>query len=113
MTTRRTRKRAAGAGTVRQLPSGRWQARYRDSTLNSMRSAPVTFDTKLDALGWLSVYADGDLEPEERRRHACGSVGSSWGSFRGDPSCHSVPHGRVLVSTRVLSCPLREVAKHQ
>lgn len=49
----RTKRRASGAGTTRQLASGRWQARFRgpDGTL---RPAPVTFDTKLDAAAWLT-----------------------------------------------------------
>ncbi len=41
-------------GTVRQLPSGRWQARYRDPESNRMTSAPVRFATKVDAGRWLS-----------------------------------------------------------
>jgi integrase len=45
-------------GTVRQLPSGRWQARY---FLDDGRreTAPVTFRTRKDALHWLaSLEAD-------------------------------------------------------
>jgi hypothetical protein len=41
-------------GTVRQLPSGRWQARYRDHMSNRMISAPNRFLTKVDAARWLS-----------------------------------------------------------
>src|SRR5471030_434912 len=51
------KRRPQGAGSVRQLPSGRWQARYRDGS--ALRSAPVTFDTKLDAGAWLADYAEG------------------------------------------------------
>jgi integrase len=40
-------------GTVRQLPSGRWQARYWDEVEGKQRSAPRTFDTKMDAVAWL------------------------------------------------------------
>lgn len=40
-------------GTVRQLPSGRWQARYWDEGEGKQRSAPRTFDTKMDAAAWL------------------------------------------------------------
>lgn len=40
-------------GSVRQLPSGRWQARYStDGVL--LRTAPQTFRTKTDALCWLT-----------------------------------------------------------
>ncbi len=46
------KRRTNGAGAVRQLPSGRWQARHRGPDA-VMRPAPVTFDTKLDAGAWL------------------------------------------------------------
>ncbi|WP_405856063.1 site-specific integrase [Streptomyces sp. NBC_00090] len=42
-------------GTVRQLASGRWQARYRDPLSGEMKSAPHTFDTKTDADIWLTT----------------------------------------------------------
>lgn len=51
------RKRAAGTGATRKLPSGRWQARFRGPD-GTMRPAPVTFDTKLDASAWLSSQVD-------------------------------------------------------
>ncbi|PRX92122.1 tyrosine-type recombinase/integrase [Allonocardiopsis opalescens] len=41
-------------GTIRQLASGRWQARYRGPD-GVRRSAPVTFRTKTDAKRWLSL----------------------------------------------------------
>ena len=40
-------------GTIRQLPSGRWQARYRTSTGGRV-SAPETFTTRRDASKWLA-----------------------------------------------------------
>ncbi|MGG7572904.1 tyrosine-type recombinase/integrase [Streptomyces sirii] len=40
-------------GSVRRLPSGRWQARYPD-TSGVLRAAPETFDTKTDADIWLT-----------------------------------------------------------
>ncbi len=49
-------KREAGSGALRQLPSGRWQARFRGPD-GAMRPAPVTFDTKLDANAWLRAQA--------------------------------------------------------
>ena len=49
-------RRANGSGTVRQLQSGRWQARFR-GTDDLLRPAPVTFDTKLDANAWLRAQA--------------------------------------------------------
>ena len=39
-------------GSVRKLPSGRYQARYWHAA--AMRSAPVTFSAKADALVWLA-----------------------------------------------------------
>lgn len=41
-------------GTVRRLPSGRWQARYRDGS-GQMFSAPSTFPTKTDAARFVAV----------------------------------------------------------
>ncbi|MGW9078319.1 tyrosine-type recombinase/integrase [Streptomyces kronopolitis] len=40
-------------GSVRRLPSGRWQARYPD-TNGDLRAAPETFETKTDAEVWLT-----------------------------------------------------------
>src|SRR5437588_7761873 len=42
------------SGSVRRLPSGRWQARYWDQAGNRV-GAPNTFATKGDALRWLSA----------------------------------------------------------
>ena len=50
------KRRPPGAGTTRQLPSGRWQARFRAGD-GVMRPAPVTFDTKLDATAWLKAQS--------------------------------------------------------
>jgi len=51
------KRRQRGAGTVRQLPSGRWQARLRGE--DGVRvSASTTFDTKLDASAWLKAQTD-------------------------------------------------------
>lgn len=41
-------------GSVRRLPSGRWQARYWDAAGNRI-GAPTTFATKGDAQRWLSA----------------------------------------------------------
>jgi integrase len=57
VTGRATRKREAGSGALRKLPSGRWQARFRGPD-GVMRPAPVTFDTKLDAAAWLRGQGD-------------------------------------------------------
>lgn len=41
-------------GSIRRLPSGRWQARYRDND-GVMRSANETFDTRAEADQWLAT----------------------------------------------------------
>jgi hypothetical protein len=41
-------------GSVRQLPSGRWQARYRHPRTNELLVAPTTFKQKGDATRWLA-----------------------------------------------------------
>lgn len=64
------KRRAAGSGATRQLPSGRWQARFSGPD-GLMRPAPVTFDTKLDAAAWLRDQAReverGTWTPDEQR----------------------------------------------
>lgn len=62
-----TKRRPRDSGTVRQLPSGRWQARYRDDD-GLLRPAPQTFDTKLDAASWLLDYGHGDVDLEGQAR---------------------------------------------
>ncbi|HXQ44651.1 MAG TPA: site-specific integrase [Acidimicrobiales bacterium] len=47
-------------GSVRRLPSGHWQARYRDPANGRLLSAPQTFTTKANASLWLSVV-EADL----------------------------------------------------
>jgi integrase len=49
-----------GFGHVRKLPSGRWQASYLGPdgirhTARTPEGAPMTFDAKIDAVGWLSI----------------------------------------------------------
>jgi hypothetical protein len=41
-------------GSVRKLPSGRYQARYTAPDLVRL-TAPLRFDTKSDAEGWLAL----------------------------------------------------------
>lgn len=64
------KRRAPGAGAVRQLPSGRWQGRFRGPD-GVMRAAPCTFDTKLDADAWLRAQGAeverGAWSPPEQR----------------------------------------------
>ncbi|MGN6606633.1 MAG: tyrosine-type recombinase/integrase [Jatrophihabitans sp.] len=50
-------------GSIRRLPSGRWQARYRGED-GLMRPAPITFERRADADRWLAqeelLIANGD-----------------------------------------------------
>lgn len=58
-------------GSVRKLPSGRWQARYRNRS-GMMSPAPKTFATKTEAMNWLTA-AEADrlkgswIDPEGGR----------------------------------------------
>lgn len=47
-------RRPKGSGMVRQLPSGRWQAKFTGPD-GVRRPAPETFDTKGDAEAWLAA----------------------------------------------------------
>jgi hypothetical protein len=48
-------------GSIRKLPSGRWQARYRAPD-GLLRSAPHTFARKADASRWLGTHRSGAAE---------------------------------------------------
>ncbi|MGI8680862.1 MAG: tyrosine-type recombinase/integrase [Mycobacteriales bacterium] len=72
------KRRPQGSGTVRQLPSGRWQARYRVAD-GRLKSGPVTFDTKLDAAAWLADYAQGvAVAPRRRDDPALAEYAEGW-----------------------------------
>lgn len=64
-----TRRRTNGHGSLRQLPSGRWQARFYGPD-GQRHSAPGTFDTKLDAAAWLRREVEsielGDWAPPDK-----------------------------------------------
>ena len=58
-------------GTIRRLPSGRWQARYRGPD-GALRSAPSTFTRKADATRWLALteaelLGGGWIDPDAGR----------------------------------------------
>lgn len=75
--TRATRKRRAGTGAVRQLASGRWQARYPDAD-GVLRPAPDTFDTKLDAVAWLDGTAWLEDDSPARPNPLFGPYADTW-----------------------------------
>ena len=52
MATRRTSKR--GFGSIRRLPSGRFQARYASPSGRTV-TAPATFTARIDAEAWLAT----------------------------------------------------------
>ena len=58
--------RSAGFGSIRKLPSKRWQARYYGPDTR-YHSGPHTFQTKADAQGWLvrerQLITDGSWAP--------------------------------------------------
>ncbi len=76
---KRRRRRAFGA--VRQLPSGRWQARYRDKR-GRLAAAPHTFPTKTDATRYLAVVeADqlrGSFHDPKRGETRFGAWADQW-----------------------------------
>src|SRR4051812_40278875 len=66
MSTRKRTPTRRAFGTLRKLPSKRWQASYIGPDLQR-HTAPVTFDAKIDGEGWLSrearKIADGNWTP--------------------------------------------------
>jgi integrase len=59
-------------GTVRKLPSGRWQARYLGPD-GQRYTAPETFDTKSDAQEWLNLIR-ADIERNQWRDPDVGAI---------------------------------------
>jgi integrase len=64
-------RKARSFGSIRKLPSGRWQARYRGPD-GLLRSAPHTFARKADARNWLALtqaelLGGGWIDPEAGR----------------------------------------------
>ena len=60
-------------GSVRRLPSGRWQASYHHPVTHQRVSGPTTYTTKREATTWLALAeADlvrgDDLDPNSRSR---------------------------------------------
>jgi integrase len=73
----------ASFGSVRRLPSGRWQARYTGPDL-VRHTAPLTFDTRGDAETWLAMrrseVARGVWRPpgSTRRPFTFGEYAAGW-----------------------------------
>jgi integrase len=106
-------------GSVRQLPSGRWQARYRGPD-GLMRAAPRPFLTKRDADQWLTITESevlrGDWIDPWQSAVKLGDFGQRWikertlrprtrddyeGIFRNhlDPHLGALPVGEIGTST--------------
>lgn len=83
--TRRRAKSRRAFGTVRQLPSGRWQARWEDKHART-HSGPHTFETERAADYWLSTVradlvrgvwrspdlgSDTSFRPDRRNHRGC------------------------------------------
>jgi len=97
---RATRKRRAGTGAVRQLSSGRWQARYPDAD-GTLRPAPDTFDTKLDAVAWLDGGVWLEDESPARPDPLFGPYADAWLEQR-DLKPRTRDHYRKLLDGWVL-----------
>ena len=77
-----------GFGSVRKLPSGRWQARFTHPRTGRIQSAQSTFDTKAGAGRWLATMETdldrGDALDLDRGKIAFGAYGHAWLDSRGD-----------------------------
>ncbi|MFE1293339.1 tyrosine-type recombinase/integrase [Streptomyces sp. NPDC058731] len=69
---RRRPQRRREFGTVRQLPSGRWQARYLGPD-GQRHKAPETFESKTEAQDWLNLVR-ADIERNHWRDPDAGAV---------------------------------------
>src|SRR5579875_335084 len=81
MSERQQQQRRRQFGSVRRLPSGQYQARYRGPD-GKLRSAGQTFATKTDASIWLdaqrTAIINGDWRPPEPARETFGSYARRW-----------------------------------
>ena len=81
-------------GAIRQLPSGQWQARYRDPD-RLMRSADTTFPTKTDAEVWLTckeaeILNGGWINPDAGKV-LLADYGTAWIRGAGQPPAEDHP----------------------
>jgi integrase len=78
-------RKSRSFGTIRKLPSGRWQARYRGAD-GVLRSAPSTFVRKSDATRWLALteaeVLGGDWIDPEAGRVPFADYAAAWVSER-------------------------------
>ena len=101
----RTRTRR-GFGAIRRLPSGRYQASYTGPD-TARHNAPQTFETRLDAEGWLHrqhrTVSGDDWTPPAARRPA-GTVGDYTQAWLADRQLKATTraHYRQLLARHVL-----------
>lgn len=99
------KRRPKGAGSVRQLPSRRWQASVVGPD-GVRHAAPQTFDTKLDANAWLAGQVE-DLEvgtwapPRKVRAGTLESYSEDWLATR-DLKPRTRAEYRGLLDRRIL-----------
>jgi integrase len=124
-TTRRARAASSGGnrkghrsafGSVRRLPSGRYQARYTGPD-QLAHTAPTTFETKADAHAWLSlrhseIVRDVWEPPQPGGPVALAAYAETWLTGR-DLKPRTRAHYRSLLDSRVLpalgSVPVRAI----
>lgn len=92
-----------GFGQITRLPSGRFRARYTGPD-TALHSAPITFDTRLDAEAWLTderrlISTGSWTSPTERRNAAAEAMAVTMPTFADYAS-------RWIVDRRVKGRPL-------
>lgn len=107
-----------GFGSIRRLPSKRWQARYTGPD-TATHSAPSTFETRDDAEAWLvdrrREIADGTWSPDGPARatlRTLGSYAEGWLAAR-TLKPRTREHYRRLLDSRILptfaAMPVRSI----
>lgn len=90
--------RRRGWGSVRRLPSGRWQARYWDSAQGVSISAPSTFENKASADRWLAQKrTDLDRGVAIDDRAALRPLREWWPAYRQTMHVRSLRRSTVLL----------------
>jgi integrase len=89
-------------GTVRRLPSGRWQPRYWNG-LGERISSPETFPTKGDAQRWLTVIESEQLRGtyiDPRAGRICfADWAEDWLASKPDKRANSIARDRAALTT--------------
>ncbi|MDR5692102.1 site-specific integrase [Agromyces indicus] len=98
MSERNQKVNRASFGSVRKLPSGRWQARYPDPAGRAM-TAPSTFTTKRDALDHIAGVR-ADRMRGTYRDHRAGSA--PFGPYAEEWVANGGSRGKLAPRTRVL-----------